>query len=106
MLNSQYIFPCIYFSFFFFFLLQLQNRPWRKPLTMGCQETEVQAQYKGAQTQPGVDFGNKLAANPQPPGLQMHNDNMPTRVRVGSYRYSYQFECQELKSVVQQWPTF
>ncbi|KAJ8023822.1 hypothetical protein HOLleu_36368 [Holothuria leucospilota] len=66
---------------------KLQNRPWRKPLTMGNQETEVQAQYKGAQTQPGVDFNNKLAGNPQPTSLQTHHQNMPAPVRENTPKY-------------------
>merc|ERR550519_447615 len=42
---------------------KLQGRPWRKPLTMENQESEMAAQYKGANMQPGVDFPSTFNPN-------------------------------------------
>ncbi|XP_071500726.1 stabilizer of axonemal microtubules 3-like [Diadema antillarum] len=60
---------------------KLQQRGWRKPLTMGHQESEAQSQYKGDQMQLGVDFDNRLSGNPQPTTLQTHHLNSPAPVR-------------------------
>ena len=47
---------------------------------MGSQETEVQANYKGAQTQPGVDFSTIM--KPQTTDLIDHHKNMPAPLKV------------------------
>ncbi|XP_033645808.1 uncharacterized protein LOC117305137 [Asterias rubens] len=64
---------------------KLQNRPWRKPLSMGSQETEVQANYKGAQTQPGVDFSTIM--KPQTTDLIDHHKNMPAPLKDNLPKY-------------------
>ncbi|XP_072033609.1 stabilizer of axonemal microtubules 3-like [Amphiura filiformis] len=57
---------------------KLQGRPWRKPLTMENQESEMAAQYKGANMQPGVDFPSTFNPNPQSTSLQDHHSSMPS----------------------------
>ncbi|XP_033123477.1 uncharacterized protein LOC117122110 [Anneissia japonica] len=66
---------------------KMRARGWRKPLTMGNQESEMQGEYKGNHMQPGVDFNTYLNQNPQPTTLQQHHSVMPAPLADKTPKY-------------------
>eukprot|EP00112_Aurelia_sp_Birch-Aquarium-sp1_P001281 Seg1133.2 transcript_id=Seg1133.2/GoldUCD/mRNA.D3Y31 product="hypothetical protein" protein_id=Seg1133.2/GoldUCD/D3Y31 len=49
---------------------KLQVKPWRQPLTMGNQSSEMQGQYTG---KPGVSMSRHFCSDLQPPTYRHHN---------------------------------
>lgn len=58
--------------------LQLKVKPWRRPLTMGNQTSEMKENYKG---EPEVIMATKFIKEFQPPKLSDHHNNGPNKVR-------------------------
>ncbi|XP_002731919.3 stabilizer of axonemal microtubules 3-like [Saccoglossus kowalevskii] len=62
---------------------KLQGRQWRRPLTTGSMETEMQANYKGLPSK--INFDNFVpGTNPLPPLLENHHANGPMKSVVPS----------------------
>jgi hypothetical protein len=63
---------------------KLENRRWRPELTMGNEESEMKARYKGATSTPGVDFQDVSRIAPQGFLLDNHHKDGPSKVGGGS----------------------
>ena len=59
---------------------QLNEKPWRRPLTMGHQQSEMTAQYTGEPET--ISRVIPHSGNPQPPTLADHFVNGPTKVKL------------------------
>ena len=59
---------------------QLNEKPWRRPLTMGHQQSEMTAQYTGEPE--AISRVIPHSGNPQPPTLADHFVEGPTKVKL------------------------
>ena len=59
---------------------QLNEKPWRRPLTMGHQQSEMTAQYTGEPE--AISRVVPHSGNPQPPTLADHFVDGPTKVKL------------------------
>ena len=61
--------------------LQLQVQPWRKPLTMGNQNSEMKSQFTARE---GIPMSRHFSSDLQPPKFRHHNNEGPLKVSIFS----------------------
>ncbi len=77
----------MFVSDLYLFLSQLNVKPWRRPLTMGHQCSEMKAEYRGRPEE--IPSIIPHSGNPQPPKLADHCKDGPTKV---SRSFSNEFQ--------------